>query len=475
MKLPAGWTWAFLESLLSTEPRAITDGPFGSNLKSSHYTDKGARVLRLQNVGDGIFRDERAHISLEHFETLRNHEAKEGDLILASLGEVLPRVALIPKLDSPSIVKADVIRARIHEFILAKWVMYALLSSHIRRYTTSRIKGVGRPRLGLGEIRKLPIPVPPVAEQRRIVETLDDHLSRCDVTGSNLATAQRRTTILLQRLAAVAVTSGIHSANETTLGSVAKMVKNGIFVSRPGINPIGTPILRIGAVRPLRLDTSNVRYTGFPKDSPELAGTLLNPGDLLFTRYNGNPEYVGACAIVPEKIGPLTYPDKLIRVVVDNQVILPEYAALACTTGVARDYIRNHTKTTAGQAGISGRELKMVPLALPSLEEQQRRVQQYNTAAASVELMQREIERAQVRSSHLRQALLNHAFTGQLVPQDLADEPASVLLDRIRAEREAKGGHAKRATRSPRRTAASPDAQPSLSAPTKAVQQELPL
>jgi len=65
--LPAGWAWATLETLASPEPNSITDGPFGSKLKTEHYTDHGARVIRLQNIGDGDFRNEK----LARFKTER--------------------------------------------------------------------------------------------------------------------------------------------------------------------------------------------------------------------------------------------------------------------------------------------------------------------------------------------------------------------------------------------------------------------
>ena len=90
------WAVATLNDLQADEPRAITDGPFGSNLASRHYTESGPRVVRLQNIGDGRFIDERAHISEEHFESLRAHEVLPGDLLVASLGEVLPRACLAP-------------------------------------------------------------------------------------------------------------------------------------------------------------------------------------------------------------------------------------------------------------------------------------------------------------------------------------------------------------------------------------------
>ena len=82
-----GWTWTTVEQLAAPEPNSITDGPFGSNLKTEHYTSTGPRVIRLQNVGDGVFIDEEAHISGTHFERLRKHRVFAGDLVIAALGE----------------------------------------------------------------------------------------------------------------------------------------------------------------------------------------------------------------------------------------------------------------------------------------------------------------------------------------------------------------------------------------------------
>ena len=119
------------------EERAITDGPFGSNLKSAHYTTTGARVFRLQNIGDGVFRDERAYISLDHFNRLRAHEAREGDLLIASLGDDPPRACLIPHTDEPAIVKADCIRLRLSPRVNPRWVLHTLMSPTTKQATAS--------------------------------------------------------------------------------------------------------------------------------------------------------------------------------------------------------------------------------------------------------------------------------------------------------------------------------------------------
>src|SRR4051812_23411698 len=95
--LPRGWCWVCLGELASSEPNAITDGPFGSNLKTEHYTDSGPRVIRLQNIGDSVFNDVSAHIAESHYQRLQKHRVFAGDLVIAALGESLPRACLIPE------------------------------------------------------------------------------------------------------------------------------------------------------------------------------------------------------------------------------------------------------------------------------------------------------------------------------------------------------------------------------------------
>ncbi len=83
-ELPDSWVWASVDQCALDET-AITDGPFGSNLKSEHYQVNGPQVIRLQNIGEGVFVDSRAHISQEHYAHLTKHSVSTGDLVVAML------------------------------------------------------------------------------------------------------------------------------------------------------------------------------------------------------------------------------------------------------------------------------------------------------------------------------------------------------------------------------------------------------
>jgi type I restriction enzyme, S subunit len=171
--LPDGWELVELQELAGPDPRSITDGPFGSNLKTAHYTENGPRVIRLQNIGYGYFIDERAHISESHFERLKNHDVQTDDLIIASLGEDL-RACLIPDGVPPAVVKADCIRVRLHPDVDPRYVNFALQRPALRHHVKSQLHGVGRQRLGMEGIRRLSVPLAPAAEQRRIVAAIEE-------------------------------------------------------------------------------------------------------------------------------------------------------------------------------------------------------------------------------------------------------------------------------------------------------------
>src|SRR5262249_37325200 len=130
----------------------------------------------------------------------------------------------------------------------------------------------------------------------------------------------------------------------------------------------GLPILRISAVRPGSVAQDDVRFLG--EDSQQYSDYLLAENDLLFTRYNGNPEFVGVCGLVSAPDRDLVYPDKVIRgrCVLGNP--MPQYIELAVNQGISRDYIASKGKTAAGQVGISGSDLKATPVPLAPLQEQ---------------------------------------------------------------------------------------------------------
>lgn len=173
-EVPEGWVWASVDQC-SLDESAITDGPFGSNLKSEHYRDSGPRVIRLQNIGDGVFVDSYAHISEAHFAELSKHAVETNDVVVAMLGEVLPRACTIPNGVEPALVKADCARIRLNAELACSAIVVAQLNSKpVRDAVEKFVKGIGRPRINLGHVRAIPIALAPRDEQVAVEAALRD-------------------------------------------------------------------------------------------------------------------------------------------------------------------------------------------------------------------------------------------------------------------------------------------------------------
>lgn len=87
---------------------------------------------------------------------------------------------------------------------------------------------------------------------------------------------------------------------------------------------------------------------------------------------------------------------------------------ILASTGRARQYIESRIRTTAGQSGISGGDLKSLPLDFPSVEEQQRIVAEVERRLSIIDELEVTVEANLTRADRLRQSILSHAFTGKL-------------------------------------------------------------
>lgn len=261
------------------------------------------------------------------------------------------------------------------------------------------------------QLAEIPIEVPALAEQRRIVAELEKQFSRLDEAVANLKRVKANLKRYKASVLADAVRGKISRSGDrwtqALLGEIASSVRNGIS-KKPDADS-GIRILRISAVRPLMLDPGDVRYLPGPLN--EYESFRIDPGDVLFTRYNGSVDLVGVCALVPQLVQPTVYPDKLIRVRLPRDVLMPEFLVIAASTGDARAFIQSRIRTTAGQAGVSGADIKALPLRIPPLLEQGRIVAEVDRRLSILREVELEVEQSMLRGSVLRQSALHSAFT----------------------------------------------------------------
>lgn len=234
-----------------------------------------------------------------------------------------------------------------------------------------------------------------------------------------------------------------------SMDQVFSVVRNGTAVVPRAQS--GVAILRISAVRPLRVDMTDVRF--LTTSEADAADSWVEAGDLFFTRYNGSTRFCGVCGRIESISFPVAYPDKLIKCQVVPALVDGAFVEIAANAGYSRAAIESRLRTTAGQVGVSGTDIKNTPLPLPTLAEQSAIVEAVNEKLSQIDAMEAEVERGLARAARLRQAILKAAFAGKLVPQNPDDEPAAKLLERIKAEREVELPRANGAGKPKRRAA----------------------
>lgn len=199
----------------------------------------------------------------------------------------------------------------------------------------------------------------------------------------------------------------------------------------------GIPVLRIPNISGGVIDLSKIKFA--PADYFEPSEETVLPGDLLVVRTNGSRALIGRGAVVfdkPER--EYSFASYLIRLrVVPDQSLLA-WVSLVWQSAIVRNWVESKAATSAGQYNISLGVLQTMAIPIPPSDEQEAITNLMDQQFTVAEHVQGDLANRFLTASSLRQSILRHAFTGQLVPQDPNDEPASELLKRIASEREAR-------------------------------------
>ena len=207
---------------------------------------------------------------------------------------------------------------------------------------------------------------------------------------------------------------------------------NGISVQGSS-SPPGTPALRLDAMLDSGFNYSARRYIPITEDQAQRLA--ICEGDFFVSRANGSLHLVGRAVLASSPPEQIVFPDTMIRYRPLAHPDVRPWLAAVWPSRLVRDQLERRAKTTAGIYKVSQGDLSEIALPLPPLSEQAVAVSGTAELMSRMAKLEGDLHYTSRKSSALRQATLKSAFTGRLVPQDLTDEPASALLERITAER----------------------------------------
>ncbi|MGE5120163.1 restriction endonuclease subunit S [Yersinia enterocolitica] len=171
-----------IESVDTTIQWGFVGGPFGSNLKSEEYTDSGIRIIQLQNIGDGEFlNNNKIYTSLEKADQLLNCNIYPNDILISKMGDPVARCCIVPDDNKRYVMCSDGIRLVVdkknYSYI---FMFYQINHQDFRQCAFDVSTGSTRRRIGLSELKQLPIKVPCLEEQTKIanfLSALDDKIA----------------------------------------------------------------------------------------------------------------------------------------------------------------------------------------------------------------------------------------------------------------------------------------------------------
>jgi type I restriction enzyme, S subunit len=322
----------------------------------------------------------------------------------------------------------------------AKYVWRYLRQRSFRRDAEKSMTGaVGQRRVPRQYLQETRLPVPPFPEQKRIVAKLDALTARSARARKDLARIDTLVTRYKQAVLSKAFSGELTKTpsdqwTEVSIGTVLEDIRYGTS-KKCAVDPDLTPVLRIPNVSNGEIDLTDLKHADFDQNETEKLG--LRKGDVLVIRSNGSLDLVGRSAVVDTNAEGMLFAGYLIRLRFDQDKLTPMFLHLALQAPDMRRRVEALAKSTSGVNNINSKQIQGLEFRLPPIREQEEIVRRIESAFQKIDRLAAEASRALELTDKLDEAILAKAFRGELVPQDPNDEPASVLLECIKAERAA--------------------------------------
>lgn len=386
-ELPLGWKWAVFGDVARVAARLVDPALYRElpHVAPNHIESGTGRLLPHTTVaGDGV--------------TSAKHRFFQGQLLYSKIRPYLAKVVFA---DFEGLCSADMYP--IETTLEPKYLKWWMLTDEFTRQAAAEQARTVLPKINKASLVQLPVPVPELAEQRRIVEILEDHLSRLDAAASDIERASNKLTVLLP----AGVASLFRSFEGTTrrLGDVARWGSGGTpKAGVPQYYEGGTiPWLNSGDLIDATISSvpRHITDVGFAKSSAK----WVLPGSVLVAMYGATIGKLGMAGM------PLTT-NQAIAFATPRPGLLPEYLFW---------FLRSQRPQliAAGKGGaqpnISQAVLKAWELPVPDLSTQAVLVRQAELVAAGVNRLSDQLQQVRMRNQSIRKALLSAAFSGRLI------------------------------------------------------------
>lgn len=420
---PEGWKWLTLPEMIG-ENGIFIDGDW---VESKDQDKNGSvRLIQLADIGDGNFRDRSdRYLTPEKAEELRCTFLQQGDVLVARMPDPLGRSCIFPlKGEKKFVTVVDVCILRFDTTLHDnRFISYLINSPQVRAAISDLESGTTRKRISRKNLATIKLPIPPLAEQQRIVAKIEALFSELDAGKQEAEKALQQLKTYRQAVLKWAFEGRLTNEHVVDgelpegwevvrLAEVAKISGGLTKNSKRESLELKLPFLRVANVHFDFLDLTEMHTIGI--NPSEVERVRLEKDDLLFVEGNGSIDQLGRVALWDGSIENCVHQNHLIKARFHGTVS-PNYALHFYCSKLGRDAIKEQANSTSGLHTLSLGKISKLPLPLPPLEEQHRIVQEIEARLSVCDKMEETIAESLQQSEALRQSILKKAFEGKLL------------------------------------------------------------
>jgi type I restriction enzyme, S subunit len=198
-ELPDKWGHAFLNEVVSDSKNAIKRGPFGSSIKKEYFVPNGFKIYEQKNVIYNDFKIGRYYINKEKFHEMKDFELKPEDVVISCSGTI-GKIAIVPQNIESGIINQALLKITFNNnLIMSQYYVDLFHTDYYQKTISASARGSAMQNISsVSEIKQIPIPLPPLAEQHEIVLSVNTLFAQADEIDREVAAAKKRAEAITQ-------------------------------------------------------------------------------------------------------------------------------------------------------------------------------------------------------------------------------------------------------------------------------------